>query len=394
MKQMNKYQEILDLIQNFEVAFGTEGVKLDEAFNRVLREDIIADIDMPPFNKSAMDGYACHFEDIENELEVLEVIQAGMLASKQVGKNQCIKIMTGAAVPAGCNCVFKVEDSEEVSENRVRCTNYRTFHNICFLGEDYRKDDVLIKSGAIINTPQMAVLAGAGATKVKVTVRPRISVISTGSELVPPFEVPKPGQIRNSNTSQIITQLKKMNLDVVETLLLADDYDTLKTRFLQSLEKSDLIIFTGGASVGDFDFIPGLLKELGFRIYWDRTGMKPGNPMTFSQKENKYVIGLSGNPVSSWAQFEFIAKPAIYKLLGASYKALCIKATMNFEYNRKKADRVAIVPVIINEEGTIDEIPFHGSAHINSLVLANALLEVPFDVNQIEKGASAYVRPL
>lgn len=391
---MNTFEEIQEKIKALETAFESEEVLLKNAFNRVLREDIAADMDMPPFNKSAMDGYACHFEDIENELEVLEVVQAGMLATQKVRENQCVKIMTGAAIPEGCDCVFKVEDSQITNNNRVICTNPKTYHNICFRGEDYKSGDILIKSGTIINTPQMAVLAGAGYSRVKVSKRPVIAVISTGSELVSPEETPKPGQIRNSNTSQIVTQLKKMNLEVVQSLLLADDYELLKTSFLQLLENCDLIIFTGGASVGDFDFIPELLKELEFTIYWDRTGIKPGNPMTFSQKGNKYVIGLSGNPVSSWAQFEFIAKPVIYKLLGANYRALRIKSTMNFDYKRKNADRVAVVPVIINEEGNIDEIQFHGSAHINALVVANALLEVPFGATHLEKGSSAYVRPL
>jgi len=391
---MNKFEEIQEQIKSFTTAFGIELVELEEAFNRVLREDILADMDMPPFNKSAMDGYACHLEDIENELEVLEVIQAGKLASKEVGKNQCVKIMTGAAIPNGCDCVFKVEESKQVDDAHVLCLNPKTYHNICFQGEDYRNGDVLIKSGTIINTPQMAVLAGAGYARVKVTQRPRITVISTGSELVHPQEKPKSGQIRNSNTDQLVSQLKKMNLEVVQTLMLADDYQLLKTSFLESLENSDMVIFTGGASVGDFDFIPGLLEELEFKIFWNNTGIKPGNPMTFSQKGNKHVTGLSGNPVSSLAQFEFIAKPVIYKLLGANYKTLRIKTVMNFDYKRKKADRIAVVPVIINEEGTIDEIPFHGSAHINALVHANALLEVPLDVNLLEKGAFAYVRPL
>lgn len=391
---MNKFEEIQEQIRGFETAFEVESLELEKAFNRVLREDIVADMDMPPFNKSAMDGYACHFEDIENELEVLEVVQAGKLALKPVGKNQCVKIMTGAALPNGCNCVFKVEDAKELGENHVKCLNPKTFHNICFQGEDYRTGEILIKSGTIINTPQMAVLAGAGYAHVKVSRRPRITVISTGSELVPPHEKPKPGQIRNSNTNQIITQLQKMNLEVQESLMVEDDYNLLKSNFLQSLENSDILVFTGGASVGDFDFIPELLKEFEFNIFWDRTGIKPGNPMTYSQKGNKYVIGLSGNPVSSWAQFEFIAKPVIYKLLGANYKTIRIKALMNFTYRRKNADRLAVVPVIINDEGTVDQIAFHGSAHINALVQANALLEVPLHITDLEKGTNAYVRPL
>lgn len=391
---MNKFEEIQALITGFSMALNAEEVLLEDAFNRILQEDVIADMDMPPFNKSAMDGFACRIEDIGNELEVLEVIQAGMVSSKRVGKNQCVKIMTGAAVPSGCDCVFKVEDSELADETRVRCTNPKTALNICYQGEDYQTGDVLIKKGTIISTPQMAVLAGAGYSHVRVSVRPRITLIATGSELVSTSEKPRDGQIRNSNTSQVLTQLKKMNLDVIANLMLVDDYEELSKIFGYSLETSDIIIFTGGASVGDFDFVPEILKEEGFHIYWDRTGIKPGNPMTFSQKDNKFVIGLSGNPVSSLAQFEFIAKPVIYKLLGANYKALRIQCLMNFEFSRKNADRLAVIPVMINDEGTIDEIPFHGSAHINALVNANALLEVPFDVTHINKGTFAYVRPL
>ncbi|RIJ50707.1 molybdopterin molybdenumtransferase MoeA [Maribellus luteus] len=391
---MSKFDEILSLIKQLPEVFETEEVALQDAFNSVLREDVLADMNMPPFHKSAMDGYACHFEDLGNEMEVLEVIHAGMMPTQTVGRNQCSKIMTGAAVPDGCDCVFKVEDSEEVAEKTVRCINLRTARNICYTGEDYQQGDVLIKEGTIISVPQMAVLAGAGYAKVKVSARPRITVIATGSELVEPHEKPEPGQIRNSNSSQVITQLRKMNLEVAENLQLKDDYDLLTHKFNEALENSDMVIFTGGASVGDFDFIPEILKEQGFKIYWDRTGFKPGNPMTFSQKGNKFAIGLSGNPVSSLVQFELLAKPAIYQLMGAKYTPTRIMATLNFDYRRKKADRLAIVPVYFGNDGKIEEIPFHGSAHINALISATALMEIPLGVDTINKGETVYVRPL
>ena len=165
-------------------------------------------------------------------------------------------------------------------------------------------------------------------------------------------------------------------------------------KFTNALCQSDYIFFTGGASVGDFDFIPEILKTQGFKVFWDRTGIKPGNPMTFSQKGNKYCFGLSGNPVSSMIQFQMIAKPVIYKLLGARYSELRIKGTLDFNFHRQKTDRMAVIPVSIGEQGLINEIPFHGSAHINALTLANALLEVPVGINTIKKGESAYVRPL
>jgi molybdopterin molybdotransferase len=240
----------------------------------------------------------------------------------------------------------------------------------------------------------MAVLAGAGYAEVLVSKRPKVTVIATGSELVSPSETPKPGQIRNSNSSQVITQLRKMNLELVAELMLVDDYELLTKSFNKALESSDFIVFTGGASVGDFDFIPEILKEQSFKIYWDHTGIKPGNPMTFSEKDGKFVFGLSGNPVSSFVQFELIAKPVICKLLGANYTPLRVKARMNFTYQRKKANRLAIIPVVIDSNGAISEIPFHGSAHINALAFANALLEVPLGVSTIQNNEFAYVRPL
>ncbi len=391
---MGKFDEIQKKIKVLIPYFQFEKIALENAFNRVLQEDIFADIDMPPFNKSAMDGYACRIEDIENTLEVLEIIHAGMLPTKTVGKNQCSKIMTGAAVPTNCDCVFKVEDSVTIDNKHIRCTNPNTHKNICYRGEDYKTGEILIKKGTIINVSQMAVLAGAGKSVVKVSASPKISLIATGSELVEPHEKPENGKIRNSNASQVIAQLKKMNLNVNYCGLVKDDYKKLIKVFNQAVKSSDYIIFTGGASVGDFDFIPEILKNEGYNIFLNRTGIKPGNPMTFSQKENKYCFGLSGNPVSSMVQFELIVKPVIYKLLGATFQPFRIKASIAFDYQRKNSDRLEIVPVIIDNNGFIEKIPFNGSAHINALVFANALMEVPEGIKEIKKGDLVYVRPL
>jgi molybdopterin molybdotransferase len=317
-----------------------------------------------------------------------------MLATKNVGKNQCSKIMTGAAVPAGCDCVFKVEESISTDENHVRCTNPATMKNICYQGEDYRSGELLIKKGTIINVSQMAVMAGVGKVKIKVSVLPKISLIATGSELVEPNEKPENGKIRNSNASQVISQLRKMNLEVNYIGLAKDNFEELTKLFNKTLEENDYVIFTGGASVGDFDFIPEILKAQGFNVLWDRTGIKPGNPMTFSQKGNKYCFGLSGNPVSSMVQFEMIAKPAIYQLMGANFRPLRIKAPMAFDLKQKKADRLNLKPIIIGEDGLIEEIPFNGSAHINALVIANALMEIQVEQIEIKKGELVYVRPL
>jgi len=391
---MNRFDQIQEEIKTLQPCFTTEEVLLDKAFNRILQENILADTDMPPFDKSAMDGYACKLADIESELELLEVIHAGMVPTKEISKNRCSKIMTGAIVPTGADCVFKVEDSEIVSTNKIICTNPKTAKNICYKGEDYKTGTVLVPKGTILGVSQMAVLAGAGYNVVKVSKLPRIALINTGSELVQPHEKPDAGKIRNSNASQLISQLNRLKLSVTNFGIVEDDYEILTRVFNNAFETHDIVFFTGGASVGDLDWVPKILEDQGFSIFWNRTGIKPGNPMTFSKKENKYCFGLSGNPVSSLVQFELIAKPALYKLLGANYESLRIQTRLNFSTKRKNADRLGILPVVVNNKGMVDQIPFNGSAHINALVFANAFLEFPLGETQLQKGQSVYVRPL
>jgi molybdopterin molybdotransferase len=391
---MSKFTEIEQQISKILPAFEVEAISLKDAFGRVIQEDVLADSDMPPFHKSAMDGFACRLEDIQNELEVLETINAGKVPSFEIEPNTCSKIMTGAMIPAGADCVFKIEESVVTGVNRVRCINQKTKLNICYQGEDYKTGEVLLRKGTIVNVSQMAVLAGAGYAKLKVSALPKIAVIATGSELVEPQDSPTPGKIRNSNASQILTQLRKINILADYHGIAGDDFSELTKIFSDTLEKYDYVIFTGGASNGDFDLIPKILKAHNFSILWNTTGIKPGNPMTFAQKENKFCFGLSGNPVSSMVQFEIIVKPVVYKLLGASFQPLRIKTELALEYNRKQADRLELVPVAINSEGQAELIPFNGSAHINALTLANALMEVPEGKNIFLKGEMVYVRPL
>jgi molybdopterin molybdotransferase len=391
---MSQFEKIQKTIQQLKPALTTQKVELNVALNRVLQQDVLADLDMPPFHKSAMDGYACRQIDVGNEMEVLEVLHAGAVPEKKIGKNQCSKIMTGAAVPNGADCVFMVEHSREIIPGKVICTNPNTAENICYQGEDYKKGDVLIPKGSLIKEAHISVLAGAGCHEVIVATSPKIALVTTGSELVEPHEIPPKGKIRNSNASQVLAQLQKIGLNAQYLGLAKDNYEELKTLLTNTLKEFDILIFTGGASVGDFDFIPHILKDLHFSILWERTGIKPGNPMTVAHKDNKFCIGLSGNPVSSFVQFELIAKPLLYRLLGTRYSHVRIQAEMNTGYKRKKADRLAIVPVRLTRDGKVELIDFHGSAHINSLVFAHALMEVPVGTIEFKKGDKIHVRPL
>ena len=183
---MGKFNEIEQQISRLTAVFQTEEISLKDAFGRVIRQNVIADSDMPPFHKSAMDGYACRFGDIEDEMKVLEIINAGKVPSFEIESNTCSKIMTGAIIPAGADCVFKIEESEETAPGFVRCNNPNTKANICYKGEDYKTGEILLTKGTIVNVSQMAVLAGEGYSKIKVSFLPKAAVIATGSELVEP----------------------------------------------------------------------------------------------------------------------------------------------------------------------------------------------------------------
>lgn len=391
---MNQYSKVLLTIESASISLTTEKVQLLESVNRVLQENIVADMDMPPFNKSAMDGYACRKADLENELEVIETIQAGKLPEKNIGKNQCSKIMTGASTPEGADCVFMIEDSESISGNMVKCTNLKTKDNICAVGEDYKKGDILLTKGVNISPAHIGILAGAGATEVLVSRTPKIYIFATGTELVEPASKPALGQIRNSNSYQIIAQLQALRIPSNYGGIISDDINLISENFKKSVEANDIIIITGGASNGDFDYVPVILKKHGFEILVDKTGIQPGNPMTFSRKNNKFCFGLSGNPVSSFVQFELFVKPFIMKLMGSNWHPTRIKGILGRDFHRKKAHRFGIIPVKLCDDNKIEEIDFHGSAHINAFAFANALMEVPEGVTLIKEGEAAYVRPI
>jgi molybdopterin molybdotransferase len=221
-----------------------------------------------------------------------------------------------------------------------------------------------------------------------------VGVLVTGSELVAFDRVPEGGKIRDTNSIQLISLLKQMHLSPVFYGIISDNYEVLSATFQQAIIENEIVIFTGGAAVGDFDLVPTIIEDEGFEALWTRTGLKPGNPMICAVKGQRYVFGLSGNPVSSFVQFNYLVKPVIYKLLGTDVIPLRIKARMKSGYTRKNGSRLGVIPVRINREGEVEEIPFNGSAHINAIPQADALLEVPAGKTTIEKGEMIYVRPI
>ncbi|MDX9697703.1 MAG: molybdopterin molybdotransferase MoeA [Bacteroidales bacterium] len=371
----------------------SEKINFIDSVGRILAEDVTSDMDMPPFDKSAMDGYACRRTDIENTLEIIEVIPAGKTPQKEIGPNQCAKIMTGAPIPKGADFVAMVEYSEETDNKFVKILKVSPRNNISYKGEDVKTGQVVLKKGIKIEPQHIAVFASVGYTNVLVTKQPKVAIISTGDELVEPHQKPGISQIRNSNGYQLITQVKSCGA-IANYIGIADDTpeDTF-SKVIKALSENDLVLLTGGVSMGSFDFVPEVLKKAGIEILFDSIAVTPGKPTTFGVAGKKLCFGLPGNPVSSFIQFELLVKPLIYKLMGFDFQPLDIQMPIGIEYKRKKADRKAYIPVFI-KDGEVFPVEYHGSAHIHALSFAHGIIAFPIGVDTLLKGENVHVRQI
>ena len=387
---MISFEKAFEIIMNSAFTLEKESVDLAHCLNRVLAEDIKSDIDMPPFNKSAMDGYACRREDLHETLNVIEIIQAGYRPQKTVGKNECAKIMTGAIVPKGADFIVKLENTEITTDNRILITDYNMPANICYQGEDIKLGEFVLRQGALILPQHIAVLVNAGVSMVPVYKKPRVSIITTGSELREPG-VPLPeGCIRNSNSYQLIGQVQRMFIEP-DYLGIADDTENSLNLFIQkALSKSDVVLISGGVSMGDYDLVPAVLAANHVNILFDRVAMQPGKPLTFGTKDKTTIFAFPGNPVSTFFLFEVMAKTFIYKLMGHDYNIKMFPLTAGVDFKRKKGERKTFIPVKI-ENGKVFPIEFHGSAHINSLCDAEGIISFPLGVLEIKKGQTVEV---
>lgn len=391
---MIKYESAIEIIRANVLLIGTERTDIKECLTRVLREDIFSDMDMPPFNKSAMDGYACRREDIANELDVIEIIPAGYQPRKTIGRNQCSKIMTGAMIPEGADCVIMVEDVKEIDKKKIKYLKDKSADNFCIKGEDVQTGEKLLSAGTRITTKQIASLALSGNVNPLVSIKPKVGIISTGDEIVEPYIKPAVTQIRNTNSYQIIAQCIDFGVIPKYYGIVSDTKEAIGVAVETAKQENDLIILTGGVSMGDFDLVPDLLKEKGFNILFGKIAVQPGKPAVFGRDGNKFVFGMPGNPVSSFIVFEFLVKEFLAGVMGLASHEKMIRCELANNYTRKHNSRLARIPVKINGNGKAEIIEYHGSAHINSYSLAEGIISIPIGVNELKKGSIVDVRQL
>lgn len=372
-----------------------ERVTLTDSLYRVLAHDVVSDINMPPFRKTAVDGYACRAADLDIPLSVIEVIAAGTVPHKNIIQGTCSKIMTGAPIPNGADCVIPVEDTEILPDGTIRFTGNKPKSNICELGEDIKIGESPLGQGALIKPQHIAIMAALGCHSPIVSVRPKVSILPTGDELVEPTEIPQGSKIRNSNGHQLIAQVISAGAIPIYHGIVGDTEEVTEKAIARALTESDVVVLTGGVSMGDFDYVPRIMERLGVKILFDSIAVQPGKPTTFGVAGNKLIFGLPGNPVSSFIQFEFLVKPALLMMMGCNTPyAPIYRLPLANDYSRKRAERLGLFPVILNTNGEVEPLEYHGSAHIFALARANGIASIALGVKEMKKGELVDVRSI
>ncbi len=369
---------------------GEEAVPFAQSLGRVLAQDVLADAPMPPFDKAMVDGYACRRADLGGAMRVVDTVAAGHAPAKAVGAGESAKIMTGAMLPSGADCVFMVEHSR-AEGGAVHFTGRDTGDNIARTGRDYRAGDLLVKRGSRIHPPEIAILAAVGCVVPRVYRRPRVAVLATGDELVEADRTPNEWQIRNSNAPQLIAQVSRLGI-AADYIGVAHDNEASVEESLARAEGCDVLLISGGVSMGDFDLVPGGLRKRGFEIRFDRVAVQPGKPTTFAVSERGFCFGLPGNPVSSFVIFELLVRPFLFALMGHDYRPTTARLPLGEAFTRKSGARQAWVPVSLRADGHIAKMAYHGSSHISALSGADGLIAFPEGATELPAGAMVDVR--
>lgn len=385
------YQVALAKISGLASQLGTEQIHTNNCLLRTLAEDLIADTNSPPFHKSSMDGYACRRIDLSQTLKVIATIYAGTVPQQPLQPNTCMRIMTGGMVPNGADCVVMQEEIEVYENNTIRCLNPNTKNNICHIGEDYKIGTVLLNAGTVLKAQHMPIIAAAGKEIISVYKKPAIGLITTGTEVVEPWCIPGKGKIRNTNALQLTGQLEELYFKPTYYGIISDSTEALFPAIEKSVLENDITILTGGVSVGELDLVNNTILQLGLEIHVQKTAIQPGRPMIFATKGNKYVFGLSGNPVSSFLQFHYYVRPFLNTITGSDNKPSYFSLKLTEDYKRKKSETMFLHPSYASS-GFVTPLPFNGSAHIFAFSKANAIMEVPVGTFQLNKGDIVNVR--
>jgi molybdenum cofactor synthesis domain-containing protein len=381
----------------------SEEVEIGNVLNRILALDVISKIDIPPFDRSAMDGYAIKAEDSfgaspknPKKIRLIGKIEIGETAKLKINKNEAIRISTGAPIPEGSDAVIKIEDTEIENDIINLYTSLVPGKNVSKKGEDFKSGIKVLSKGIELKAEHIALLTSLGYEKISVHIKPEISIFSSGDELIEPGEALKPGKIYNSNTSMISALVKLYGGRVLKGESVRDDKESIRIRLIDSSKDSQIIIFTGGTSVGTKDYLPEIMSESG-TILTHGVAQRPGAPVLIGYLSDTLVFCLPGTPVAAYVSFLKIVGPAIRKMLGSTIidprveiiakisKDVPVSSLGFVHYLRVSLERVA-------EDFVANPIKLRGSGVISSLTSSDGIVEILPHQEGLKKGDNVIVK--
>lgn len=381
-----------------------EEVHILESLDCVLAEDIKSDINIPPFDRSPLDGYAYKAEDTvlasNNSpitLKVIDDIKAGYVSKQTIGKGQAIRIMTGAKVPEGANVIIKYEDTE-FNEEYVKIFHaLKADENIVRMGEDIKSGEIALNKGCIIGPAEIGILATLGFSSVKVYAKPKVAILATGDELIDIDGKMEDGKIRNSNSYMTAAQVKRLGIDSIILGSCKDNIDEAMSILEENLKWADVIITTGGASVGDADIIKDVFQRLGAEVLFWKVKVKPGSPIVAAKLEDKILFGLSGNPAAAYITFEQFVRPMLMRMMGkVKVKLMEVTSILDSDFTKVSGQNRYVRAFTYVKDGKyFTTLPDkHSSGVLSSLTGKNSIFFVPGGTGPYNKGDTIKVELL
>lgn len=385
--------EAIKIITQLNINLKFEIIPIENCLNRINSDDIFATFSIPKFNNSAMDGYAILFDDKDNELKIEDTIFAGDNKHNLLKKNSCIKIMTGAKIPDNTTAIIPKEDTVKIADDKIKIINrVKELQHIRFIGEDIKKDELLIKKGEILDFSKITLLASQGITHIKVFKKPRIVVFSSGEELKLHYEKIESHQIYNSNTPTLIARAKELGCELFFIGQAKDNIENIKSLISNSLD-ADLIISSGGVSVGDADFTKDAFNDFNCKIMFDGISIKPGKPTVLSKINETYILNLPGNPLASSLIFELFGKILIQKLVGSKdiYPNFILGKLK--ESKKFKKGKISMLPGYFDGEffTLCDK---NSAGMVSTLSKCNSMIVINDNVEYLEKNSLIKILPI
>jgi molybdopterin molybdotransferase len=391
-------QKVIEVAGAIRRPLRREHVALEQAFGRVLAEQIFADRDYPPFDRSTRDGFAVRAVDTTAPgatLECIGEIRAGGSFEGTIGVGQCVEIMTGAAVPPGADAVIMIEHTKRAGNLITLERIVERGASIVPRGREVNAGSLLLTYGALLGYPQLAVIAQVGQTRLRVSSRPRVAILSTGDEVVDVESDPGPLQIRNSNGLALQTLVGMSGAEPVQLGNAPDELEILRERIDRGLEE-DVLVLSGGVSMGKYDLVEQALADLGAKFHFTGVAIRPGRPAVFATCRDKLVFGLPGNPVSTMVTYELFVLPAIDLLSETVPRPIPVFQAKLATVVREKGPMTHFLPARIEWEGRearVTQLPWQGSGDIVALALANGFLIVGPERPEIAPGEWVDVLP-